>query len=512
MHRSTKFNMVVPTLALSVVLMGVGVFSAWYVHSLQRDTSQLLHQTVISVRAIEKLIFEFSEAQNQLIQFSETRDLKRLGRIETLRSNAEGWLSDAESSATSQQGRDMVAHIQRNAQNFFAKFEGINKDRSLEHVLPAVEQLAAEIPDTILEPANQYVVSYKKVVDQTIAHNKLIADWMVFALLLLGICGAVAGALAGFGITRAITQSMVQLSVPVRDAAGKLSEVVGPMTLSTGWGFERLQEDLEGITQRVGTVVERLHQSQRDALRAEQLAAVGQLAAGLAHELRNPLMSMKLLVQAAATSNEEPKALQGRDLEVLNEEIERLEQMTQSLLDFARPPHIELRRFDLRVLLEEVVQLLTGRADLQSVRIECDLPSAPVIVEADIGQFRQVLLNLLLNALDALSEGGVVSVIVHSWEQDLPSELSGADRCTTIRIADSGPGLPKQGDVRIFDPFVSTKETGTGLGLSICKRIVEAHRGTITAANQPRGGAVFTVRLPAGPQAAARRPCASQSS
>src|SRR5262249_20748212 len=154
--------------------------------------------------------------------------------------------------------------------------------------------------------------------------NQEIADRLVVGLLLLGTCGAGAGLLAGFGIARGISRSIIQLSLPVRDAAGQLDEVVGPLTLSAGWGLPGTGGVLRTVAGKMGTVIERLHRSQREALRAEQLAAVGQLAAGMAHELRNPLMSMKILVQAAA-AGEEAACLSRRDLAVLEEEIDRLE-------------------------------------------------------------------------------------------------------------------------------------------------------------------------------------------
>jgi signal transduction histidine kinase len=242
------------------------------------------------------------------------------------------------------------------------------------------------------------------------------------------------------------------LSVPIRDAAGKLNEVVGPVTVSASGDFDELEASLQNVAGQIGTVVERLQHSQREVLRSEQLAAVGQMAAGLAHELRNPLTSMKVLVQPAA----EPAAavsLSEEDLAVLNEEIARLERSIQTFLDFARPPQPEKRPFEARGVLEQVVHLVSGRADRQGVRITC--------AEAAGGWF-------------------------------------------TVRVAATGIGLPAHLGQRIFEPFVSTKETGMGLGMSICKRIVEAHGGEIIAAGRPGGGTTFTVRLPlrTGPGAA----------
>jgi signal transduction histidine kinase len=231
----------------------------------------------------------------------------------------------------------------------------------------------------------------------------------------------------------------------------------------------------------------------------------------MAHELRNPLMAMKILVQAAAERS--PSGLlDGRDLAVLEEEITRLERLIQTVLDFARPPQLEKRTFDARKLVEQTMNLVSGRAEEQGVRVECDQLGEPVMIQADIGQMRQVLLNLLLNALDAVPSGGTIWLQTLDSQSSHPEQAVRSRRWLTLRVADTGPGLPAGLAQRIFEPFVSTKETGIGLGLSICTRIVEAHGGEIDAANRPEGGAVFTVRLPLSPNPAQGPPAANGKS
>ena len=144
---------------------------------------------------------------------------------------------------------------------------------------------------------------------------------------------------------------------------------MGPIHLSPDWDVESLDILLRRMADEVGTVVERLERSQREVLRAEQLAALGQLAAGLAHELRNPLTSMKILVQSAVERGESA-GLSGRPLAVLEEEIVRLEGSIQAFLDFARPPAPEKRRFDLDKVLEGKLDLISARAALTSVAID----------------------------------------------------------------------------------------------------------------------------------------------
>ncbi len=147
---------------------------------------------------------------------------------------------------------------------------------------------------------------------------------------------------------------------------------------------------------------------------------------------------------------------------------------------------MERREVNLNELVEQTVHLVSARAEQCGIRIEYRLPEPPLLFPVDSGQFRQVLLNLLLNALDAVTSKGLVCITVKQEEE-------GSLR---LEVSDTGRGLPPDLGGRIFAPFVTTKETGLGLGLSITKRIVEAHGGSISGANRPEGGAVFTVILP----------------
>src|SRR5262249_38347465 len=323
-----------------------------------------------------------------------------------------------------------------------------------------VRQLVEDVlAHDILEPAQEYLDYNEEEIEHSSEDNQRMTGRMVFGLVLLGVCGPIAGLLAGFGLARGVSRSLVRLSVPICDAAGKLNEVVGPITISAGLGIEELELWLRKSADQGGAGIERWQKSQREVLRAEQLAAVGQMAAGMAHELRNPLMAMKILVQAVGEQGRTP-VLKGRDLLVLDEEITRLEHSIQLFLDYARPPQPEKRAFEAQRVVGQIVALVSSRAEQQGVRIERHQPEEPLWMQADRGRFRQVLLNLLLNALDAVPSAGAVRV----------EREGGYDGWLVLRVADSGDGLPAHLGAQIFEPFVSTKETGIGLGLSICKR------------------------------------------
>lgn len=354
--------------------------------------------------------------------------------------------------------------------------------------------------------------------------NQKIADFIGIGLLLLGVCGSVAGVLAGFGMARSVHRTLVEIRVPVRDIVGRLSEVVGPIEVASDAELSELDGALRVLSEKIADVVNQLQASQQKTLRHEQLAAVGQLAAGLAHELRNPLMSMKLIVQTAA--ERENSTLSQSDLAVVEGEIVRLEKMLQIFLDFARPPQPHKNTVSVFHIIESALDFLSPRAEQQSVEFHFTLPAQEVQVEADPSQLRQVMLNVLINALDAMPSGGNVWVQVEvlksgrdsgrvlSSQSNMPDRNATLDESSVangiqvigpdqvkICVIDDGPGVAEAFLTRIFDPFVSTKDTGIGLGLSISRRIVEEHSGRINVHNQKRGGAVFTIQLPSyGPE------------
>jgi two-component system sensor histidine kinase HydH len=207
----------------------------------------------------------------------------------------------------------------------------------------------------------------------------------------------------------------------------------------------------------------------------------------MAHELRNPLTAIKMLVQTIR-DEAEARGLPAEDLNVIEQEILRMEGRLNVFIDFARPPKPERRRVDLAAVVDETLALVGGRARKQRVALKFIPPATPVEVEADGEQVRQLLVNLALNALDVMPRGGILEIGLGS---------PGADRHIELEVCDTGPGIPTQHLSRLYEPFFTSKETGLGLGLVVSQRIARAHGGSLRAANRPQGGACFVLRLPA---------------
>ncbi|MGH7200180.1 MAG: sensor histidine kinase, partial [Planctomycetaceae bacterium] len=432
----------------------------------------------------EELELNVRDARHELVRYLDSHDPQSLRRALDCRNDIERWFRQADRLATTEPEQASIAHVRQGLDRFFEQLSRLVQDSDGPIPQATVSQLRRILTEEVLVHARQYLDINERELENSNRHNRAMSDRLALGLLLLGTCGSIAGLVAGYGAARGISRSIFQLSVPIRDVAGKLNEVVGPVTVSADPGFEDLESVLQTVSAEVAAVVEQLQTSHREIMRADQLAAVGQLAAGLAHELRNPLMCIKVLVQSARCG--EANGLDERDLQVLDEEITRLDQLLQGFLDFARPAKLETAPMDLRRVVEQTLSVLAPRAGRRDVTIRHDPPERPVMVVADEAQIRQVALNLLLNALDAVARGGRIDV-----------EIARPDGAAVLRIADDGRGLPAEHSGRIFEPFFSTKETGLGLGLAMCRRIIESHGGSITAAGRAEGGAVFTVRLPA---------------
>jgi len=216
------------------------------------------------------------------------------------------------------------------------------------------------------------------------------------------------------------------------------------------------------------------------------MAVVAQLATGVAHELRNPLTSIKLLVQ----NGREEIALRGvpdDDLDVIEHEILRMERSLQAFLEFSRPSQMAHGPVDLAALVDQVFLLVEGRAFEQSVVcVKTSAGGEPLSLDGDRDRIQQLLLNLVLNALDAMPEGGTLEVNLSPTN----------DGHLELRVLDSGPGILPKILPRLFEPFVTSKETGVGIGLLISQRIAREHGGTLSGHNRSDGGACFVFRVP----------------
>lgn len=263
------------------------------------------------------------------------------------------------------------------------------------------------------------------------------------------------------GVTGYLAEKEKSLRMMHQDAAERLSE-----------SYSRLTEQ----TERVVEIEEQLR-------RADRLSTLGELAAGMAHELRNPLSSIKgtaEILRGDYSSDDKKYEFIG----IMIKEVERLNRVVEDFLRFAKPLPLQPTDVDLSEEIASVIHLVRGQAAGVDMEI---LPFSIPKVKADREKLVQVFLNIVLNAVQSMPSGGRVIISARA-----------AEGCVELSFRDTGPGIPEENKEKLFKPFFTTKSTGTGLGLAISNRIVEAHGGKITFESEAGKGAIFKVRLPIG--------------
>jgi two-component system, NtrC family, sensor histidine kinase HydH len=246
--------------------------------------------------------------------------------------------------------------------------------------------------------------------------------------------------------------------------------------------YQELSEELEETNRQ-------LRRAEADARRSERLAALGQLSAGLAHEIRNPLGVIKgsaeMLNQKIEASNPLASELAG----FIGAEVNRLNSLVTRFLDFARPSRLELRAIQLSAIVDHVLETVRGQFPDAKVSIERDYASGTPDVMVDGQLCEQIFVNLITNAYQAMDGHGRLRI-------EIARESQNGRRGVGVFIEDSGPGIPAEAREQIFNPFFTSKKDGVGLGLSIVAKIVDDHRGTIKLESPPGQGARFHVFLP----------------
>jgi two-component system NtrC family sensor kinase len=234
-----------------------------------------------------------------------------------------------------------------------------------------------------------------------------------------------------------------------------------------------------------------LKRAQDQLIQTEKLSSLGRLAASVAHEINNPLAGIltyaKLMVRMLDTSpvDDHTRGACVRNLKLVQRESERCTAIVRNLLEFARQRPLALKDVDCALVIDEAVSLVQHQAMLQGLTITTQVAPLPVI-QADFGQLRQAFVNVVLNACEAMSSGGSLTIEGHV----------APDGFIEFSFHDTGSGIPPDKLARIFDPFFTTKDKGTGLGLSVVYGIVNRHGGTIAAQSEVGHGTTFVIRLP----------------
>ena len=265
---------------------------------------------------------------------------------------------------------------------------------------------------------------------------------------------------------------------------GGVTGVLSQMERRQRARYEDAIARLDASHQKLKDQTDILFQTEEQLRRADRLSALGELSAGMAHEIRNPLGSIKGAVEILR-DDYAPEDAKYEFIQILLKETDRLNHIVQEFLGFARPKQPEFQLVDLNDSLESLLTLTGQEAKKTGVSVVKKLDAGIGKRNLDAGLLKQAFLNLILNAIQAMPQGGTLTV---------QSALLGD--AVEVKIADTGVGIPEEGRKKLFTPFFTTKKNGTGLGLAITYRIIENHRGTIAVQSEPGKGTTFSVKLP----------------
>jgi signal transduction histidine kinase len=351
-------------------------------------------------------------------------------------------------------------------------------------VLHASTRIVNRPPCTSCHPSDQHVLA---VVDVDISLSRQRAGMRTWSTM------ASTAAIAQLVVVTAGIILILGVVVvrPIQRLAASMNQVQhGNLSVSAEpHGTEEIDGLVNGFNDMVGRLQRARHaeqEAQRGHLaRVEQLATLGEVAASLAHEIRNPLAGTKAAIDVLAgeEKDEEPR----RILRHISEELRRVDGVVRQLLGFAKPKAPVLAQVDLRTIIDAAVLLGGPGAAAQGAAIAWQRPSEPLDVLADADLIQQVVVNLLINALQAVRDVTGATVTISADARD------GAIACS---VRDNGPGVPADRSETIFRPFVTTKTQGTGLGLATSRRLIERHRGRLWLENPGQPGACFTFTLP----------------
>jgi len=481
---------IVGVVALGVCSSVVALLSTWHIGRLLQETAE---ENLPSVKAAEELEIALLEQRGFVSSYIlDGRSPRWLQRLELKKPLFDEWLEKAERTAHTSKEKEILAQLKEVYRQYDASREkviSLYDPDNPEKAAQAVDVFFNEVDGLFNRAYNlceDFIAANQEYVDATTAD----AQWQITQVTwLVGICVVLTVVLGTTLLGLFFFRMLLPLRAIVADA-----RVFAGKDLAGGQGLpmdelRAVGMSLQALMSDVAHTRSTLEDSRSRLMNAEKLALVGKLAAGVAHEIRNPLTSIKMwLFTIRKAVGADPEL--DRKFESVSEEIGRLETIIHNFLEFSRPPVLKRRPQPLGQLLDRTLELFSHRAAERKIHLEREDAGELPWVKVDSEQLKQVLINLLNNAAEATPEGGEIRISsAHS------SDAEGRPM-VTVRIRDTGTGMPDEVRARVFEPFFTTKEEGTGLGLCIAARITARHEGRLVLESSTADGSTFVVWIP----------------
>jgi signal transduction histidine kinase len=492
MRLNISSRTIIGFLIMAAILVIVDLVSIYYTNRLQEIAEKIMAENVTSFVAAKELQLALMDQKGLTTSFLLTSDEQWLRKFDAVKATFYDWFHRAQKASHTPEERQILEKIRHSYESYLDRQRHVvtlqTSGRTSDAQVLLLSGMRAAFDTVSVQCERLWDINERlmKEAERRLAHTNTTVNRIMYGVM---IGGGLLGLFLGIVISRSITRPIYELVLKVRGATER-EEIVQNVEIANESELEQLGHSVRLLIENIHQTNEELARSQQLLIRSEKLATAGQLAAGIAHEIRNPLTTVKMLT-FALEEELSPRDDRRKDLRMIIGEIERMEGVLQSFLDFARPPEPEFTRMTLTQTIEHALALLHPEIRKREIHPSLDIPH-DITICADRSQVSQVLINLLMNAIDAMPDGGDLRLTV----RPVASPPAEAKPMVEIGITDTGTGIPDDLFPHLFDPFVTRKDGGTGLGLSIAHKIVETHGGWIEAKNNPNGGATFTVTLP----------------
>lgn len=479
---SLRARILVLLAALITTTLAGGLVTLWHNEAMDSLLASLVEQNVASFQAAEALETSLLRQKGYLTYYFLDGNPAWLKEIDKNNLAFHNWLQKARKSAYTKSMNELIGQIENEYQQYLKarrevitlyqegnKQEGARLHQEVRQQFAALLDLCARY-----KLMHEYAISRARTESQ--ARARFINAFALAAILTVGILGV----LLAYVLLKQILGPIRRLALETAPA-NPGSPVPNEVT-ALSHRFHSLMEDVDQAQ------IE-LEKSQEHLAQAEKWALVGKLAAGAAHSIRNPLTSVKMRLWSMNRSLD-LNIPEREDLEAISEEIRHIDSIVTNFLQFSRPQKLQWEMISPSEVVDQALKLLKNRLQLYAVKVKLDRKKRLPEIMADPEQLREVLVNLVVNACEAMAGGGSLFIREEAGED---AQLG---RVATLRVTDTGPGIPEAIQGQVFQPFFSTKEEGTGLGLSIANRIVKDHGGRLELKSKEKEGTTFIITLP----------------
>ncbi len=480
MSLRTRILLLLAALILTALLGGL--VTIWHIGATDTLFTSLVDKNLASYQAAEGLEIALLKQKGYLTYFFLDGDPEWLNKLNQDHQTFREWLVKAQSSATTPVMTKILERIDAKYQDYINKREQVinlyksgNREQGAK-LHSDIRRQFLEIYDLCdnYKLINQEIISQIK--NDSLAQARFIKTMALIVMPTVVLLGLLLAYILINQLLAPIRQLSLDTGVPT-GAPGDHNEV------------QALSRRVHDLIENVDQARSKLERSQEHLVQSEKMAMVGKLAAGVAHSIRNPLTSVKMRLFSMGRSLDLTPTQQ-EDFEVISEEIRHIDTIVANFLEFSRPPKLVMQKISPSDVVDLALQLLRHRLESYNVEVKLKRHRPLPEVWADPDQLKEVLVNLLTNACEAMGSGG--SIIIQERETFLQS----IGQVVTIQVSDNGPGIPETIQDKVFQPFFSTKEEGTGLGLSIATRILGEHGGWLDLESREGQGATFTLNLP----------------